>query len=72
MTEDENPLSEDTCNIFEHVRCNRILDAGFYILSETSYNLDPDFISKYSNLKIINYEDFFNLDIINRILNEII
>ena len=71
VNEDENPLSEHTSNIFEHIRCNRILDAGFYILSETSYNLDTDFMSKYSNLKIINYEDFFNLDIINRILNEI-
>ena len=71
VTEDENPLSEHTSNIFEHIRCNRILDAGFYILSETSYNLDTDFINKYSNLKIISYEDFFNLDIINRVLNEI-
>ena len=48
--------------IFEHIRCNRLLESGFNILSETCYNLSVDFIDKYPNLKIIDYEDFFNID----------
>jgi hypothetical protein len=49
-------------NIFEHLRCNRLLSSGFNILSEESYYLDSNFIEKYSNLKIIKYIDFFKLD----------
>ena len=50
--------------IFEHLRCDRLLESGFNILSETSYNLSVDFINKYPNLKIIDYEDFCNINII--------
>ena len=50
-------------NIFEHIRCDRLLEAGFNILSETSYKLDELFVNKYPNLKQINYEDFFNVDV---------
>ena len=46
-------------NIFEHLRCDRLLNAGFTILSEKSYSLDEDFIKKYPNLQIIDYIDFF-------------
>jgi hypothetical protein len=46
-------------NIFEHLRCDRLLNAGFTVLSEESYHLDSNFINKYPNLKIINYMDFF-------------
>ena len=55
-------------NIFEHIRCDRLLEAGFNVLSETSYKLDQSFIDKYKNLKIINYDDFFNINIIKNIL----
>lgn len=56
-------------NIFEHIRCDRLLDAGFTVLSETSYKLDEQFVNKYPNLKQIDYEDFLNVDIINRVLH---
>ena len=48
--------------IFEHIRCDRLLAAGYKILSEECYNLSSNFIDKYAdNLKIISYNDFFNL-----------
>ena len=68
INESINPLPDVCSNIFEHIRCDRLLKAGYTILSESSYDLDQDFIYKYPNLKIINYEDFFNLDVINKIL----
>lgn len=46
-------------NIFEHLRCDRLLNAGFTILSEESYCLDTNFCNQYSNLHIIDYMDFF-------------
>ena len=49
-------------NIFEHLRCDRLLNAGFKILSEDSYGLDNEFIEKYPNLTIINYINFFNIE----------
>jgi len=71
INEKEKPPSNEVSNIFEHLRCNRILESGYNILSETSYNLDTDFINKHSKLRIINYNDFFNLDILNFALNEV-
>lgn len=64
------PSDSECSNIFEHVRCDRLLETEYTVLSETSYELDHEFINKYPNLKIINYADFFNVDIITRILNE--
>ena len=55
--------------IFEHIRCDRLLQAGINILSEQSLYLDNNFIEKYPHLKIIEYDDFFNYDKINSILN---
>ena len=55
-------------NIFEHIRCDRLLEAGFTVLSESSYKLDDDFIMKYPNLKIIDYADFLNSNVINSVL----
>jgi FkbM family methyltransferase len=50
-------------NIFEHLRCDRLLEAGYNILSEDSYCLDPAYMEKYNeNLQIINYQDFFNVE----------
>ena len=56
---------EYSTQIFEHIRCDRLLESGFQILSEESLYLDPEFINKYPNLKLINYEDFFNLETYN-------
>ena len=57
-------------NVFEHIRCDRLLEAGFTILSETSYELDQKFVNKYPNLKQIFYDDFFNIDVINNSLSK--
>jgi beta-1,4-mannosyl-glycoprotein beta-1,4-N-acetylglucosaminyltransferase len=71
ISENLNPSPDECSNIFEHIRCDRLLKAGYTILSESSYDLDQDFIDKYPNLKIINYEDFFNLDVINNLIYEL-
>lgn len=56
--------NRDPSHIFEHIRCDRLLESGYHILSEDSYCLDPNYIEKYKeNLTIINYNDFFNLEI---------
>jgi len=52
----------EASNIFEHIRCDRLLAAGFQVLSEDSLYLDKDFKNIYPNLKMINYDDFFNLE----------
>lgn len=66
-------LDDDVSMIFEHIRCNRLLESGFNILSENSYNLSIDFIEKYPNLKLIGYDEFFNIgkiiDCYNNILS---
>jgi hypothetical protein len=63
-------LYSNDSNIFEHIRCDRLLAAGFNVLSETSYKLDQSFIDKYKNLTIINYNDFFNKTIIKNIIKK--
>jgi len=67
----DNPIPEpnECSNIFEHIRCDRLLESGYTILSETSYELDNKYIKKYPNLKIINYDDFFDINIITDIVN---
>ena len=66
-------LDDDVSMIFEHIRCNRLLESGFNILSENCYNLSIDFIEKYPNLKLIGYDEFFNIgkiiDCYNNILS---
>ena len=57
----------ETSRIFEHIRCDRLLGAGFKILSEDSYELSTDFIEKYKNLRIIKYDDFL---LINSLLKD--
>ena len=55
-------LSDGTpSKIFEHIRCDRLLDSGFSILSEDCVKLDSKFINKYTNLRILKYNDFFNI-----------
>ena len=61
INENENPYPEECSNIFEHIRCDRLLESGFEVLSEESYCLEPSFIQRYPNLKIIKYTDFFTL-----------
>jgi beta-1,4-mannosyl-glycoprotein beta-1,4-N-acetylglucosaminyltransferase len=51
---------DDPTSIFEHIRCNRLLDAGYTILSEESYYMDSSFL-KYQNLKCIKFNDFFKI-----------
>jgi len=46
---------------FEHIRCDRLLEAGFRILSEQSLHLGQDFQDKYQNLSLIRYDDFFQI-----------
>ena len=49
--------------IFEHIRCDRLLAAGYKILSEYSLFLNEEFIKTYcDNLLIIPYDKFFSLD----------
>jgi beta-1,4-mannosyl-glycoprotein beta-1,4-N-acetylglucosaminyltransferase len=55
-------LNSEKSDIFEHIRCDRLLAAGFDILSESSLYLDDTFINSYPTLKIINYEDFFTIN----------
>jgi len=53
---------QERTSIFEHIRCNRLLYAGYNILSEDSDFLDINFVKKYQNqLEFINYSDFFEL-----------
>jgi hypothetical protein len=53
-------FQEMESTIFEHIRCNRLLYAGYNILSEESENMDPEF--NFPNLKFIKYDDFFKLN----------
>ena len=47
---------------FENIRCNRLLEAGFKILSEDSIHCN-ELSNNYSeNLKFINYNDFKNIE----------
>jgi hypothetical protein len=54
-------FANQTSMIFEHLRCNRLLDAGYSILSEESVRLSSEFVNKYPKLEFISYSDFFNL-----------
>lgn len=67
----ENASLDETTLIFEHIRCNRLLDAGFNILSENVVYLDDSFKNKYKNLKFIDYNTIKNIDIsIQKLTNE--
>lgn len=56
-------------NMFQHIRCNRLLDAGFQVLSEKSNSLSSDFIHKYPNLTLWDYKDFFNIHKISNLIS---
>jgi GR25 family glycosyltransferase involved in LPS biosynthesis/tetratricopeptide (TPR) repeat protein len=52
--------AETPSAIFEHIRCNRLLYAGYPVISETSILLDPQFVETHRTLKCIPFESFFN------------
>jgi beta-1,4-mannosyl-glycoprotein beta-1,4-N-acetylglucosaminyltransferase len=56
---------DEPSNVFEHIRCDRLLNAGFKVLSEENYKLDPGFITRFPNMKIIEYNDFLDKNIYN-------
>jgi hypothetical protein len=55
-------LNDIVSKIFEHLRCDRLLYSGFNVLSENCDLIDNDFTSKFSNLKFIEYNDFFDFN----------
>jgi len=59
----ENLNSSMVTGIFEHIRCNRLLDAGFKVLSEDTCDkiLDNCLVNKYSNIRILPYENIVSL-----------
>ena len=72
INDNPSPSPDECSNIFEHIRCDRLLECGYNILSETSYDLDDEYIKKYNkNLTIINYDDFFDINVINKLLENI-
>jgi beta-1,4-mannosyl-glycoprotein beta-1,4-N-acetylglucosaminyltransferase len=46
--------------VFEHLRCNRLLYAGYNVLSEISL-INQEFSLKFPNLKFIKFNDFSNI-----------
>jgi beta-1,4-mannosyl-glycoprotein beta-1,4-N-acetylglucosaminyltransferase len=54
-------LNNNVSYIFEHIRCDRLLKAGFNILSENNHYLSVQFIKNYPNLQLIHYEDLFDI-----------
>ena len=58
-------LGDEESKIFEHIRCDRLLAAGYRILSEECLHLNPDFVNAHGgNLKLIPYSAFFETDVI--------
>lgn len=69
INNNENPSPDECSNIFEHIRCDRLLECGFNVLSESSYELDVEYSNKYkNNLTIIKYEEFFDINVINNLV----
>ncbi len=61
-------LNDDVSMIFEHLRCDRLLAAGYKILSENCLYLDEEFINKNKEkLKLIKYDEFFNINTYNNL-----
>ena len=61
-------MMSEVSNIFEHIRCDRLLAAGYKILSESSLFLDENFINQNkNNLKIVEYNKFLNKDLYNNL-----
>jgi len=60
---------QEPTSIFEHIRCNRLLDADYTILSEESYCMDPSFSLKYQNSKYQTLE-FKKFDDFLKIINQ--
>ena len=54
-------FSKIPSTIFENLRCNRLLDAGFRILSETCEYMDTTFCEKYPYLEFKTYNEIMNM-----------
>jgi len=48
-------------NTFEHLRCDRLLNAGYNVLTEDCSQLDEELIQQYDNLKVVQYETLMSL-----------
>uniref|UniRef100_A0A6C0I8S9 Glycosyltransferase 2-like domain-containing protein n=1 Tax=viral metagenome TaxID=1070528 RepID=A0A6C0I8S9_9ZZZZ len=60
----------EEAKIFEHIRCDRLLAAGYKVLSEDCLHLHDSFVKKYAdNLTIIEYNNFFNQDTYSKFEN---
>ena len=51
----------DEYQIYEHLRCNRLLDAGYNVLSEDSLHMKEEVMTTYSNLKVVKYDTLMQL-----------
>jgi hypothetical protein len=51
----------ETYKTFEHLRCDRLLYAGFKVVSEECDDLCADFASTFDNLKIVSYNTLLSL-----------
>jgi hypothetical protein len=51
----------ETYKIFEHLRCDRLLYAGFKVVSEECDDLCADFLTTFNNLKIVSYNTLLSL-----------
>ena len=70
LHEESDPPKERTTRIFEHIRCDRLLNAKMKILSEDCDYLDDNFIQKHTTLTMCSYDDFFNYEYMCNILGK--
>lgn len=68
LHEEENPPLDRTTRIFESIRCDRLLNANYKILSEKCIKLSDKYVTFYPNLKICDYDDFLNITKMKNIL----
>lgn len=68
LYDESEPPTQRINRIFEHLRCDRLLNAKYNVLSEDSDYLENDFINKYSNLTICKYDDIMDINFLNNIL----
>jgi hypothetical protein len=59
----------ETTQIFEQIRCDRLLHAGFTIVSEKCLHFSEN---KYPNLFFIDYLEFFDMEILKSLLQNVI
>ena len=52
---------DDPSMIFEHIRCDRLLMAGYSIISESSLHIPDEFQKSYPKLSFMDYSSFFSM-----------